>query len=179
MTSPRWLDEQEQEAWRAFMSASRLLLDRLERDLQADAGMPVTYYEVLVQLSEAPGRAMRMSELARRSLSSPSRLSHAVARLEELGWVRRQACPTDRRGAFAVLTDEGFRVLEAAASGHVESIRSHLFDQLSRAQVAQLREIGEAVSSHLLAEREATCTEREASCTEREASCTEAAASPE
>jgi DNA-binding MarR family transcriptional regulator len=166
MTSPRWLDDEEQQAWRAFLSASRLLMDRLDRDLQADAGMPVTYYEVLVQLSEAPERAMRMSELARRSLSSPSRLSHAVARLEELGWVRRQACPTDRRGAFAVLTDEGFRVLEAAAPGHVESIRSHLFDHLSREQVIQLREISEAVSSHLLAEREASCTEREASCTE-------------
>jgi DNA-binding MarR family transcriptional regulator len=159
MTSPRWLDDEEQQAWRAFLSASRLVLDRLDRDLQADAGMPVTYYEVLVQLSEAPERAMRMSELARRSLSSPSRLSHAVARLEELGWVRRQACPTDRRGAFAVLTDDGFRVLEAAAPGHVESIRGHIFDHLSREQVAQLREIGEALSSHLLAEREASCTE--------------------
>jgi DNA-binding MarR family transcriptional regulator len=166
MTSPRWLDTEEQQAWRAFLAASRLLLDRLDRDLQADAGLPVTYYEVLVELSEAPERSMRMSELARRSLSSPSRLSHAVARLEQLGWVRRQACPTDRRGAFAVLTDEGFRVIEAAAPGHVGSIRSHLFDHLSREQVVQLREISEAVSSHLLAEREASCTEREASCTE-------------
>jgi DNA-binding MarR family transcriptional regulator len=166
MTSPRWLDTEEQQAWRAFLAASRLLLDRLDRDLQADAGLPVTYYEVLVELSEAPERSMRMSELARRSLSSPSRLSHAVARLEQLGWVRRQACPTDRRGAFAVLTDEGFRVIEAAAPGHVGSIRAHLFDHLSREQVVQLREISEAVSRHLLAEREASCTEREASCAE-------------
>jgi DNA-binding MarR family transcriptional regulator len=103
-----------------------------------------------------------MSELARRSLSSPSRLSHAVARLEELGWVRRQACPTDRRGSFAVLTDEGFRAIEAAAPGHVEAIRNLVFDQLSREQVAQLREISEVISRNLLAEREAACTEAHA-----------------
>ncbi len=159
MTSPRWLDDEEQRAWRAYLAAGRLLMDRLDRELQASAGMPVAYYEVLVQLSEAPDRAMRMSELARRSLSSPSRLSHAVARLEKLGWVLRQACDTDRRGAFAVLTDEGLRVLEQAAPGHVEGIRSHLFDHLSREQVRQLREIGEALGGHLQAEREAACAE--------------------
>ncbi|MGH7746537.1 MAG: MarR family winged helix-turn-helix transcriptional regulator [Candidatus Dormibacteria bacterium] len=160
--SPRWLDADEQRAWRALLSAGRLLMDRLERDLQADAGMPVTYYEVLVELSEAPERSMRMSELARRSLSSPSRLSHAVARLEELGWVRRQACPTDRRGAFAVLTDEGLRAIEAAAPGHAEAIRRHLFDHLSPAQVAEIREMGEALTGRLLAARESACTEAHA-----------------
>ncbi|TMD96490.1 MAG: MarR family transcriptional regulator, partial [Chloroflexi bacterium] len=125
MADPRWLDDEEQQAWRAWIQASRLVMDQLERDLQAGSGLPVTYFEVLVNLSEAPGRSMRMRELARRSLSSPSRLSHAVARMEELGWVRRESCPTDRRGAFAVLTDEGFRAIEAAAPGHVESIRAH------------------------------------------------------
>ena len=128
MADPRWLDDEEQQAWRAWIQASRLVMDQLERDLQAGSGLPVTYFEVLVNLSEAPGRSMRMRELARRSLSSPSRLSHAVARMEELGWVRRESCPTDRRGAFAVLTDEGFRAIEAAAPGHVESIR-HLRDE--------------------------------------------------
>ncbi|HEX3606662.1 MAG TPA: MarR family transcriptional regulator [Candidatus Dormibacteraeota bacterium] len=164
-TPPRWLDDEEQQAWRAFVSAGRLLIDRLDRELQSSAGMPMTYYEVLVQLSEAPGRSLRMSELARRSLSSPSRLSHAVARLEELGWVRRQACPSDRRGAFAVLTDEGFAAIEAAAPGHVEGIRNHLLDQLSPEQVGQLRQIGEALSRHLLPGAEpAECTEEHGGC---------------
>lgn len=162
MTDPRWLDDEEQGAWRAYIEASRRVIEQLERDLQASSGLPVTYYEVLVQLSEAPRRTMRMSELARRSLSSPSRLSHAVARMEQLGWIRREACPSDRRGSFAVLTDEGFRVIEAAAPGHVESIRSHFLDHLSRDQLRQIREIGEAVSGHLRDERDAACDGAEA-----------------
>ena len=151
MVSPRWLDADEQRAWRAFLAASRLLLDRLDRELQVQAGMPHAYYEVLARLSEAPARTLRMSQLARCSLSSPSRLSHAVARLEELGWVRREACRTDRRGAYAVLTDEGRAVLAAAAPLHVEGIRSHLLDRLRPEQVVQLREISETVARHLQA----------------------------
>jgi DNA-binding MarR family transcriptional regulator len=149
MASPRWLDDEEQQAWRAFLSAGRLLMNRLDRELQASAGMPVAYYEVLVALSESPGRAMRMSELARLSHSSPSRLSHAVARLEDLGWVRREACPTDKRGAWAVLTDAGFTALEAAAPGHVEAVRESLFDPLTPEQVTALGEISAAIRRQL------------------------------
>jgi DNA-binding MarR family transcriptional regulator len=141
----RWLDADEQRAWRAFLSATQLLNAQLDRELQRDSGIPHTYYEILVRLSETPGRVLRMSELAQAAESSRSRLSHAVARLEEAGWVRRESCPTDRRGAFARLTDEGFAALEAAAPAHVESVRRHLFDRLSREQVCQLREISEAV----------------------------------
>ena len=100
----RWLDDDEQRTWRAFLTAQRLLFDRLERQLQRDAGLPHAYYEILVRLSEAPDRTLRMSQLADSSLSSRSRLSHAVARLEAAGWVRRRACAEDRRGAFAELT---------------------------------------------------------------------------
>ncbi len=150
----RWLDEEEQRTWRSFLAAIQLLADRLDRELQCDAGMPHGYYEILVRLSEAPDRRMRMSDLAERSLSSRSRLSHAIARLEQMGWVRREECPSDRRGAFAVLTDEGFGVLEKAAHGHVEGVRSHLFDQLTKQQVAQLRGISEALVSHLSGERD-------------------------
>ncbi|MFN2517845.1 MAG: MarR family winged helix-turn-helix transcriptional regulator [Jatrophihabitantaceae bacterium] len=146
----RWLSREEQRVWRAYLEANRLLADELERDMQRDAGMPHTYYEVLVRLSEAEGRALRMSELADRSRSSRSRLSHAVGRLEEAGWVRRQACPTDARGTVAVLTDEGFAALEAAAPGHVEAVRRHLFDRLTPAQVRQLGDISRAVRDHLL-----------------------------
>ncbi|GIF74870.1 MarR family transcriptional regulator [Asanoa siamensis] len=141
----RWLDDQEQATWRAFLSATRALMDSLDRELQHEAGMPHAYYEILVRLSEAPERQMRMSELADACGSSRSRLSHAVARLEESGWVKRQDCPTDRRGQLAVLTADGHRVLVEAAPGHVEGVRRHLFDRLTKEQVAQLRGISEAV----------------------------------
>ncbi|MFC0527259.1 MarR family winged helix-turn-helix transcriptional regulator [Phytohabitans kaempferiae] len=145
----RWLNDEEQRTWRAFLHASRALWDTLDRELQRDAGMPHAYYEILVRLSEAPSRRLRMSDLAEATSSSRSRLSHAVARLEEHGWVRREDCPTDRRGQLAVLTEEGFRVLAEAAHGHVEGVRTHLFDQLTPEQVAQLRQISEAMLDHL------------------------------
>jgi DNA-binding MarR family transcriptional regulator len=147
----RWLDDDEQRTWRAFLTATRLLFDALDRELQRDAGMPHAYYEVLVRLSEANERSLRMSELAEVSMSSRSRLSHAVARLEEAGWIRRHECPTDRRGQIAVLTDQGFLALAAAAPGHVEGLRSHLFDPLSEAQRRQLGEISDALLTHLTA----------------------------
>jgi DNA-binding MarR family transcriptional regulator len=145
----RWLNDDEQRTWRAFLHASRGLWDVLDRELQRDAGMPHAYYEILVRLSEAPNRMLRMSDLAEATSSSRSRLSHAVARLEEYGWVRREDCPTDRRGQLAVLTDQGFQVLASAAPGHVEGVRTHLFDQLTPDQVAQLRKISEAMLDHL------------------------------
>lgn len=145
----RWLSAEEQKTWRAFLTATQLLAGQLDRELQAASGLSHAYYEILVRLSEAPDRTLRMSDLASSSLSSRSRLSHAVARLEEAGWVRRADCPEDRRGAFAVLTDEGFRVLEQAAPGHVEGVRTHLFDPLRPDQVKALGEICEAVAAHL------------------------------
>jgi DNA-binding MarR family transcriptional regulator len=151
----RWLDAEEQRAWRAFLSATQLLNAQLDRELQRDSGIPHAYYEILVRLSEAPGRVLRMSELAQAAESSRSRLSHAVARLEEAGWVRRESCPTDRRGALARLTDDGFAALEAAAPAHVESVRRHLFDRLSTEQVRQLGEISEAVLAGLRPDAEA------------------------
>ena len=149
MADPRWLSAEEQETWRAFLAAVRLLTAELDRELQRDAGMPHAYYEILVALSEAPDRTVRMSELAELCQSSRSRLSHAVARLEEEGLVERRACPTDRRGALAVLTDKGFGALEAAAPGHVDAVRRHLFDQLTPEQVQQLGRISAAVRDAL------------------------------
>jgi DNA-binding MarR family transcriptional regulator len=129
---------------------TRLLWEEIERDLQRDAGLSFGHYEILVMLSETPSRSRRMSELADATQSSRSRLSHAVARLEELGWVRREACEEDRRGSRAVLTDEGFAALEAAAPMHVESVRRHLFDLLSPEQLEHLRDIQETFLDHLL-----------------------------
>lgn len=154
-----WLDEEEQRTWRAFLMASRLLFEQFERDLQRQSGMPMAYYEVLVQLSEHPDHAMRMSELADLAQNSRSRLSHAVARLEAAGWVRRQSCDSDRRGAYAVLTPAGMAALEAAAPGHVRCVRSHLFDALGAEQVDALRDVCETVLSHL-AERGVVCPSR-------------------
>jgi DNA-binding MarR family transcriptional regulator len=148
----RWLTDDEQRTWRAFLEATRRLDEQLDRELQHEAGMPLTYYTILAMLSEAPGRTLRMSELARITWSSRSRLSHAVDRLEEKGWVTRISCPSDKRGAFALLTDAGFAVLEAAAPGHVEGVRRHMFDQLTPDQVETLGTI-----SQKLAQRLGTC----------------------
>jgi DNA-binding MarR family transcriptional regulator len=147
----RWLDDEEQQTWRAFLAANRLVFEQLDRALQRDSGIPHTYYEILVRLSEAPERALRMSALADRSQSSRSRLSHAVARLEEQGWVERRSCADDKRGQVAHLTDAGFAALAAAAPGHVESVRAHVFDPLTPDQVRQLREISTALVDGILA----------------------------
>jgi DNA-binding MarR family transcriptional regulator len=159
MSEARWLDREEQRTWRTFMLAANLLFEEFDRELQRGAAMPMTHYEVLVRLSEAPERSLRMNELADRSQSSRSRLSHTVTRLESAGWVRREACPSDRRGAFAVMTEAGFAALEAAAPVHVESVRSHLFDQLDARQLDELRAIGEKLLDHLVSMRGASADE--------------------
>jgi len=143
MTETRWLDAEEQAAWRSFVDGFRALIDVLDRQLQADSNLPHTYFEILIPLSEAEGRTLRMSELAEAARSSRSRLSHAVARLEQRGWVRRLTCPTDRRGQLAQLTDEGFAIVEAAAPGHVETVRAYLIDRLTPEQLKAMGEIGQ------------------------------------
>lgn len=148
----RWLDDDEQRAWRAYLEATLLFFDALERQMQQDSGMPHAYFEILVRLSEADGHIMRMSQLATRTRSSRSRLSHAIDRLEERGWVERSDCPTDRRGQLARLTDSGFTVLASAAPSHVAVVRKHVIDRLSRVQLRQLAEIGDTIVSGLEAD---------------------------
>ncbi|MFF9340930.1 MULTISPECIES: MarR family winged helix-turn-helix transcriptional regulator [unclassified Streptomyces] len=137
-TEPRWLSDGEQRVWRSYLHATTLLEDHLDRQLQRDAGMPHVYYGLLVQLSQAPRRRLRMTELAKSAKITRSRLSHAVARLEKNGWVRREECPSDKRGQFARLTDEGTEVLRRTAPGHVAAVRQAMFDRLSPEQVEQL-----------------------------------------
>ena len=144
-TTTRWLTAEEQRVWRQFIQACEALYTAIEAQLVRDSAIPHGYYEILVHLSEAPGRALRMTQLAKASTYSKSRLSHAVARLEERGWIRRSECPTDRRGQVAELTDEGFAALAAAAPGHVEQVRRSLIDALTPEQVTQLRQISEAI----------------------------------
>ena len=145
MTDIRWLTAQEQRAWRSFLGACQVFFTAVDGQLQRDAQIPHAYYEILVRLSEAPGRSLRMSQLAEAAAASKSRISHAVARLEERGWVRRVGCDADRRGQFAELTAAGYAALERAAPGHVEQVRRSLFDALTPEQVGQLKRISDAM----------------------------------
>lgn len=145
----RWLDDGEQEMWRAYLWSSRLLFEALDRQLQRDAGIPHAYYMILSALSEAPGRELTMTELASTVRGSASRLSHAVARLEESGWVCRERLVGDRRTTVARLTPAGFAVVEAAAPGHVETVRRLLFDPLAEGQVGELRSAFRSVLGRL------------------------------
>jgi DNA-binding MarR family transcriptional regulator len=134
----RWLDPGEQAVWRAFLDVSRLLFEQLNRQLSDEAGMSLAEYEILVQLSEAPGRRLRMSELADRVVSSRSRITHTVGRLQDRGLVLREPCADDGRGVLCVLTDDGFARLEGAAPGHVEMVRTIMFDPLDPPDVEHL-----------------------------------------
>ncbi|GAA3629291.1 MarR family winged helix-turn-helix transcriptional regulator [Streptomyces fenghuangensis] len=145
MGTTRWLDDDEQRTWRAFLAATQRVREELDRQLQRDAGMPLAYYQILAMLSEAPDRTLTMSRLARTTRSSASRLSHAVARLEAKGWVSRCQHPADHRTTLATLTDEGLAELEAIAPGHVEQVRLSLFDHLTPEQTRHLHEICRAV----------------------------------
>lgn len=134
----KWLSKEEQGHWRAWLEASTLLPDRLSRDLQADRGLSLADYEILVRLSEAPERRLRMSELAEHTLSSRSRLSHQIDRMAGAGLVERQHCAEDQRGTWAVLTETGWTALVDAAPDHVASVRTHLVDVLTPAEFAAL-----------------------------------------
>lgn len=138
MTEVRWLDAAEQQAWRAYLDATRLLVQVLDRQLETDAGISFTDYELLVKLSEAPGRRLRMRDLADAALSTRSGMTRAVTRLERVGWVRRVECEEDRRGMYAALTPDGLAKLAATAPGHVAAVRAHVFDKLTGPQVQQL-----------------------------------------
>ncbi|UIX33375.1 MarR family winged helix-turn-helix transcriptional regulator [Streptomyces sp. GQFP] len=146
---PRWLTDEEQRTWRAYMHAVTLLEDHLDRQLQRDAGMPHVYYGLLVGLGEAADGRLRMTELAMKAKITRSRLSHAIARLEKNGWVRREDCPSDKRGQFAVLTDQGQEVLRRTAPGHVTAVRQALFDRISDEQRKTLHEVMEIVAQGL------------------------------
>jgi len=145
----RWLDDDEQETWRAYLWSTQLIFEHLERQMQREGGIPHTYYVIMAMLSEAPGRSLTMTQLARLTRGSASRLSHAVGKLEAQGWVKRAKHPDDARTNIATLTDAGFAAVEANAPGHVEAVREALFDQLTPEQVGQLRAISQAVLDKL------------------------------
>jgi DNA-binding MarR family transcriptional regulator len=137
----RWLTPDELQTWLSYVATTTLLEAALDRQLQREASMSHAYYQILAMLSESPRRTLRMSDLAAVTQSSQSRLSHAVARLEGNGWIRRVPCLDDRRSTLAQLTDDGFAALAEAAPGHVRTVRELMFDRLTPEQVSQLREI--------------------------------------
>lgn len=122
---------------------------QLSRDLAHDSGLSDPDYDVLSNLSEAGNHRCRLKDLAAKMLWSPSRLSHHIARMEQRGLVARDECSEDARGAVVLLTNDGWAALQAAAPGHVESVRRHLIDLLTPQQINSLAEIGEAVVAHL------------------------------
>ena len=126
----RWLSPREMKAWRSYIIASRRLLEALDNDLDGHE-LSMADYEVMAQLSEAPGRRMRMSELAEVAMVSKSRLSHRMKVMEKVGWIRREECAEDRRGSWAIMTDKGWKAIVAAAPDHVASVRKRFIDQLS------------------------------------------------
>jgi DNA-binding MarR family transcriptional regulator len=149
MTATRWLSPEQQASWRSWVTAQLLLAQAFERDLKACSDLSMAEYDVLVQLSEAPERRLRMSELASRTLASRSRLSHQISRMEENGLVMRVECATDKRGWWAVLTDHGFDVLATTAPTHVESVRRHLVDVLDDEEFATLGRVLDKVVAPL------------------------------
>ena len=136
-SSPRWLTGEEQRAWRAYIRLAQLLMRQLDRDLHPFE-LSMHDYEILVELSEAPGHRMRMTELADRTAPSRSRLSHQVSRMEARDLVSREGCAGDKRGTFAVLTALGADTIGQVAPFHVASVRDHFIDQLTPAELTNL-----------------------------------------
>jgi DNA-binding MarR family transcriptional regulator len=145
MDEARWLTDEQQQMWRRFVEVLIRVPAALETQLQHDAGLTHMGYVVLFTLSEQADRRMPMSLLARNVTSSLSRLSHVVARLEGMGWVRRERNLEDGRVQIAVLTDEGYAKVVATAPGHVEAVQRLIFDRLTPAQVRQLAKASEAI----------------------------------
>ena len=135
VTAPRWLSVEQQSVWRSYLLGSARLAERLDADLR-EFGLDLGEYEILVTLSEAPDRRVRMSELAEAVHQSRSRLTHTVSRMENAHLVERSSCPTDRRGVWAHLTGTGFELLEEAAPRHVEAVRRYFVEAMSEQDYA-------------------------------------------
>ncbi|MBA2464822.1 MAG: MarR family transcriptional regulator [Nocardioidaceae bacterium] len=145
-----WLDRDQQRAWRAYLVGTTLLMDRLDRDLRERHNVSMPEYEILVRLSESPGRRLRMAALADSVSHSRSRVTHTVTRMERAGLVDRRACLSDGRGVEALLTDKGFDVLAEAALTHVRGVREFLVEVGSDEDFAAVGRIFDAVTDRLV-----------------------------
>ncbi len=148
-TEPRWLDDEQQHAWRSFVLGTTLLLDRLDEDLRRDHGLSAVEYEILVRLSESGGQ-LRMARLAASLAHSRSRVTHTVKRMEAVGLVRRTESPDDGRGVVCCLTPEGTTMLGVAAPSHVETVRRSLIDLVGRKDLLALGRVMDAVCDALI-----------------------------
>lgn len=148
-TDTPWLSADQQRIWRAFLGATTVLTDRLDRDLRSQHGLSMPEYEILVRLSESPDRSIRMAELADAVSHSRSRVTHTIARLEREGIVRRGQCSDDGRGVSAFLTDHGFSVLEKAAHTHVRGVNDYLIADADPADFNALGRIMDQVEEKI------------------------------
>lgn len=150
----RWLSDEQQQNWRAYIVGTTLLLDALDRELRQAHGIALAEYEILVRLSESPERSLRMAQIASSVRHSRSRVTHTVARMEKAGWLKRCEAPGDGRGVDAVMTDAGWDLLQKAAHTHVAGVREHFVDLASDADFASLGRVMRAAADRLGAEDE-------------------------
>jgi DNA-binding MarR family transcriptional regulator len=152
-TDTPWLDAEQQRIWRVFLGGTTVLMDRLDRDLRTQHGISMPEYEILVRLSEADGRSIRMAELADAVSHSRSRVTHTIARLEREGIVQRGQSSDDGRGVSARLTDHGFSVLERAAHTHVRGVNDYLIENAASEDLEALGRVMQAVLDTLHGKR--------------------------
>jgi DNA-binding MarR family transcriptional regulator len=148
-TSVNWLTPEELGSWLSLVRLMTWLPWSIDQQLQHDAGLATVEYQVLACLSQSPQRMMRMSSMALFTNASLSRLSRVVKRLEDRDLVRREADLSDGRFTNAILTDEGFRTIEAAAPAHVAHVRSLVIDVLSAEQLRRLGSAAERILSRI------------------------------
>ena len=148
---PKWLDDDQQRAWRGLVMGMTLLMDRLDEDLQRMFGISLTEYEILVRLSEREGRHLRMAQLADAMAHSRSRVTHTVGRLEKAGLVTRNKSPEDGRGVVCTLTDRGFELLTRMAPHHVNGVRANIVDLVSPEDFEAMGRVMNTVADHLVA----------------------------
>ena len=144
-----WLPAEAQQLWRRWLRLNALLPGALHRELQADAGLSLPDFDVLVQLTDSPEGRVRVSDLARGLHWERSRVSHHITRMERRGLVRREECRDDGRGAWVVLTEQGRAVIEQAAPAHVATVRRLVFDALTAQEAEVMAEVIEKVLARL------------------------------
>jgi len=149
VTAPRWLDDEQQQTWRAWLDVNAQLFARISRELQATSGLSLQDYDVLVALTDVPDGSVRMRDLGVKLQWEKSRLSKHLTRMAARGLVARRDCHDDRRGAFVELTDEGLAAIRAAAPDHAALVKDVFFDGLRDDQVRELRTICTTVLDRL------------------------------
>jgi DNA-binding MarR family transcriptional regulator len=149
VTATRWLDPEQQRAWRGWLDLNAQLSAVLNRHLLATSGLSLSDYDVLVALTDVPERTLRLFELGARLGWEKSRVSKQVSRMEARGLVLRRECPEDRRGAFVDLTDDGLEAIRSAAPAHVDLVQRLVFDGLNRTQVRALAAVSRTVLERL------------------------------